>query len=137
MVGTEGSQVAETIGRRGRWRARAAFDVVSMSGATGATGNGAAVIVTGETLAAKVSPKGRRIEGSAVGVGHDVRADGGRVRLSRGLGDAGVVRRPIGDQCQDGSPSEIYQGVQRCSADQLFFELAGAALVLGFRALEH
>ena len=74
MVGTEGSQVAEMIGRRGCWRARSAFDVVGMGGATGATSNGAAVIVTGETLAAKVSPEGRRVEGGAVGVGHDVRA---------------------------------------------------------------
>ncbi len=136
-MGTEGSQVAETIGRRGRGRTRAAFDVVGVGGTAGATGNGAAVIVTGEALTAKVSPEGRRIERGAVGVGHGVRADGGRVRLSRGLGDAGAVRRPIGDQCQDGSPSEIYRGAQRRSVDQLFFERAGAAMVLGFGAPEH
>ena len=74
MVGAEGSQVAETIGRHGRWRATAAFDMVGMGGATGATGNGAAVVVTGETLTAKVPPEGRCIEGGTVGVGHGVRA---------------------------------------------------------------
>ena len=83
VVGTEGSQVAETIGRRERWRARAAFDVIGMGGAAGATENSAAVIVTGETLAAKVSPEGRRVEGSAVGVGHGVTADGSRERFVR------------------------------------------------------
>ena len=76
MVGTEGSQVAEMIGRRGCWRARSAFDVVSMGGTTGATGDGAAVVVTGEALATKVSPEGRRVEGSAVGVGHGITAEG-------------------------------------------------------------
>ncbi len=73
-MGTEGSQVAEPIGRRGRWRARAAFDVVGVGGTTGATRDGAAVIVTGEALTAKVSPEGRRIERGAVRVGHGVRA---------------------------------------------------------------
>ena len=42
-----------------------------------------------------------------------------------------------GNVAVEADVAEIYQGVQRCSADQLFFELAGAALVLGFRALEH
>ena len=83
MVGTEGSQVAETIGWRGRWRARAAFDVVSMGGATGATDNGAVVIVTGQAMTAKMSPEGRCVESSAVGVGHSITAEGSGERFVR------------------------------------------------------
>ena len=87
-MGTEGSQVAEPIGRRGRWRARAPFDVVGMGGATGAARDGAVVVVTSQALTAKVPPEGRRIEGGAVGVGHGVTAEGSWERFVRlpGLG---------------------------------------------------
>ena len=71
------------IGWRGRWRARAAFDVVGVGGTTGATRDGAAVIVTSEALTAKVSPEGRRVEGGAVGVGHGVTAEGSGERFVR------------------------------------------------------
>ncbi len=71
------------IGWRGRWRARAAFDVVGVGGTTGATRDGAAVIVTGEALTAKVSPEGRRIEHGAVRVGHGVTAEGSGERFVR------------------------------------------------------
>ena len=83
MVGTEGSQIAEPIGRRGRWRARAAFDVVGMGGTTGATRDGAAAVVTGQALTAKVPPEGRRVESGAVGVGHGVTAESTGERLVR------------------------------------------------------